>query len=91
MTPAALEASSRLNALLTYEIEESRQNDWQKLDLLMRVIYPLVTELLSLNSRLDEIETRLSTSMPGSEKPNERPEPMPPHGGKQIPLRQSWS
>jgi hypothetical protein len=70
MTLEELAANSRLIRSYIYEIGEFEPNALLALGLMTKVISALVTELSSLNSRLAEIETRLSTSTPGSQKLN---------------------
>lgn len=71
-------------------ISTSEQNAWRVLEALMKVTYVLVKENSSLNSRLDEIETLLSTFMPGSVKQNEKQSTTPRHGTYQGPRHRSW-
>lgn len=59
-------------------------NDSRGQALTMKEISALMEVLSSLNSRLDAIETRLSTSIPGSEKQSEKQPTMPLQGSRQI-------
>jgi hypothetical protein len=77
MTLEELEANSRQIRSSISEALEWKPRDSHGQDLTMRGISLLLEGLSSLNSRLDEIETRLSTCMLGLEKLNEKHETMP--------------
>jgi len=72
MTLEELEANLKQMDSTIYEPTALQLRDWQKLEALMRVILSLVKVSSSLNSRLAEIESRLSTYMLGLEKLNEK-------------------
>jgi len=76
MTLEELEANLKLTLSLTSENEVLRQNVSLVPEDVMKAILLLTEGVLSLNSKLAEIETRLSTYMPGSEKPSEKPKPI---------------
>lgn len=84
MTLEELEVSLKLMDSTIYEPTALLLRDWQKLEALMKAILSLTEVVSLLNSRLDEIETRLSTSTPGSEKQSEKREPMRMQGRKMI-------
>lgn len=84
MTPEELEQSLKFIRSSFFEIGEFEPNALLVLGLMMKVISALVTEISSLNSRLEEIETRLSTSTPGSQKQSEKQATMLVQGVKQI-------
>jgi hypothetical protein len=74
-----------------FEGDPSKLSDLPELELMMRAIWFLTRELSSLNSRLEEIESRLSTCMLGLEKLNEKHKTTPalvtyPGNGHQYPF-----
>ena len=73
MTPEELEASLRQTRWDIYESPRLLSNAWRALDHLTKVISYLVEENLSLSSKLDEMQSRLSTLERGSTKPEESP------------------
>lgn len=91
MTPEELDPNLRQTSHFISENLESALNDLREEDPWTKVILFLVLENSLLNSRLEEIETRLSTFMPGSSKQSERQPTTPVQGAKAIYLRQSWS
>lgn len=72
MTLEEWEANSKQIRFYISESLEWKPRGSRELDLMMKGISLLLEGLSSLNSRLAEIETLLSTSMPGSEKQSEK-------------------
>ena len=73
MTPEELEASLRRIRFSFYEIQDFEPNALLALEEMTKVISFLVAENSLLNSRLDEMQSRLSTLEHGSTKPEESP------------------
>lgn len=65
-------ADLRLMSLCTCGAEVCKQNALQEPERMMKVIWSLTEVVLLLNSKLAAIETLLSTSTPGLEKPSEK-------------------